>query len=292
MELMTTAEVAAYLRVKERTIYDLVGKGQIPCIRATGKLLFARRLVDRWLESHAEMPDRRIAPPPPIYAGSSDPLLERALRACDCGLAVLARGSVDGLERLAAGEATLAGVHLLDPPSGTYNVEAIRRLVPAPDIVAVRFASRVQGLIVAPGNPLGLTSLADVAARGARLALRPQGAGSHLLLDVLAARDGIALESLVQGAPLAQTQADLASLVAEGAADAGLGIEAAARAAGLGFVSLDVVEPFDLVLRRRDYFEPPVQALLAHMRTDVFAEAAARLGGYDVEEAGRVVFNA
>lgn len=289
---MTTAEVATYLRVKERTIYEMAAKGQIPCVRATGKLLFSRRLIDRWLEAHTELPARGIAPPPPIYAGSSDPLLEWALRASDSGLAVLARGSRDGLDRLSRGEAALAGIHILEPESGRYNEDAIRRWAPLPDVVSVRFCRREQGLLVAPGNPLALATIGDIATRGARLASRPEGAGSRILLEALCARAGLAVGNLVQASVLAPTQGDLAAMIADGKADVGLGVAAAARAAGLGFVPLGVSEPFDLVMRRRDYFEPPVQALVAFLRTPAFADAAASLGGYDVAETGRVAFNA
>ncbi|HPG23393.1 MAG TPA: helix-turn-helix domain-containing protein, partial [Amaricoccus sp.] len=120
--LLTTGEVAAYLRMKERTVYDMVARQQIPCSRATGKLLFSRPLIDAWVEAHTEMPAGRNAVVPMIYAGSSDPLLEWALRQSGCGLAVLATGSRRGLEAMARGEAMLAGVHLLDPGTGEYNV--------------------------------------------------------------------------------------------------------------------------------------------------------------------------
>jgi len=288
---MTTAEVAAYLRLKERTVYEMASKGQIPCTRATGKLLFSRRLVDRWLEAHTAVPAQGVAPPPPIYAGSSDPLLEWALRTSGSGLAVLASGSQDGLERLARGEAVMAGVHILEPESGAYNIDAVRRAAPFPDIVVLRFCTRAQGLILAPGNPLGVASVADLAARGARLALRPEGAGSRILLETLLARAGLDVAALPRAERIAQTQDDLAALIGEGAADAGIGVAAAARAAGLAFVPLGVEEPFDLVMRRRDAFEPPLQALLAFLREPAFAERAGALG-YDVSEAGRVVYNA
>ncbi|WP_349372042.1 helix-turn-helix transcriptional regulator [Salinarimonas sp.] len=288
---MTTAELAAYLRLKERTVYEMAGKGQLPCTRATGKLLFSRRLVDRWLEAHTELPAQGIAPPPPIYAGSSDPLLEWALRASGSGLAVLASGSQDGLERFARGEAVMAGVHILEPESGAYNIDAVRRTAPFPDVVAIRFCTREQGLIVRAGNPLELARVADCVARGARLALRPEGAGSRILLETLLAREGVALEALPHVDRIAQTQEDLAALIAAGEADVGLGVAAAAQVTGLAFVPLEIVEPFDLVMRRRDYFEPAVQALVAFLGTATFADRARALG-YRAGETGRVVYNA
>jgi excisionase family DNA binding protein len=286
---MTTAEVAGYLRLRERTIYEMVSRRQIPCSRATGKLLFSRALIDAWVEAGTEMPPGRAPAAPRVYAGSSEPLLEWAIRRSGSGLAVLVGGSRRGLELIARGEALLAGTHLLDDASGTYNLPQIRALVPQADIVAIRWARRTQGLLVAPGNPLGITGLADVAARGLRLARRGAGSGSQVLLETLLRRAGLALPP-ADGERVAETQGDLAGMIAMGEADCGLGI--AAAAAGLGFLPLWEAEAFDLVMRRRDYFEPPVQRLLAFARGPEFARRAAFLGGYDVGGLGDVCYNA
>ncbi len=287
--LMTTAEVAGYLRVKERTIYEMVARQTIPFSRATGKLLFPRRLVDAWLEAQTELPGTGIAPPPPIYAGSNDPLLDWALRQAGTGLAVLARGSMQGLADLAEGRAVLAGCHLLDPDSGQWNLAAVRAHLPGSGHVMIHWARRAQGLITAPGNPLGITGLQDAVARGLRFATRAEGAGSQRLLDVLLARAGLTAGDQTTAARPAETPADLAALLETGEADCGLGLQAAAGL--LGFLPLVNDESFDLVMTRRAYFEPPVQALLGFARTEAFASRAAHLGGYDLADTGAVVWN-
>jgi putative molybdopterin biosynthesis protein len=287
--LMTTAEVADYLRVKERTIYEMVARQTIPFSRATGKLLFPRRLIDAWLEAQTELPRVGITPPPPIYAGSNDPLLEWSLRQAGAGLAVLANGSTHGLEELAAGRAVLSGCHLLDPETASWNLAAVKAHLPGGGHVVIHWARRTQGLMTAPGNPLGITDLEDALARGLRFALRGEGAGSQLLLEVLIARAGLAPGDLNVVERPAETHADLAALIETGEADCGLGLLAAAGR--LGFIPLVTDESFDLVLARRDYFEPPVQALLAFTRTEAFARRAAHLGGYDTSGLGRVRWN-
>ncbi|MEY2955731.1 MAG: hypothetical protein RL123_459 [Pseudomonadota bacterium] len=287
--LMTTAEVADYLRVRERTIYEMVARQTIPFSRATGKLLFPRRLVDAWLESQTEVPSAGLAVAPPIYAGSNDPLLEWALRQSGSGLAVRASGSAHGLEDLAAGRAVLAGCHLLEPESGTWNIAAVRAHLPGGGHVVIHWARRTQGLICAPGNPLGIAGLRDAAARGLRFATRAAGAGSQRLLEVLLAREGLTIADLTLAERPAETHADLAALIETGEADCGLGLRAAAG--HLGYIALVEDESFDLVMRRRDYFEPPVQALLDFARSDAFARRAAHLGGYDLGGLGRVLWN-
>lgn len=123
-EFLTTAEVADYLRLKERKVYDLVRQGQIPCSRATGKLLFPRQHIDMWVLSHLEGDQALRSPLPLIVAGSQDPLLEWAVRESGSDLASLCHGSGDGLRRLMEGKALLAGIHLLNFESGRYNEPA------------------------------------------------------------------------------------------------------------------------------------------------------------------------
>jgi excisionase family DNA binding protein len=287
--LMTTSEVADYLRLRERTIYEMVARQTIPFTRATGKILFPRRLIDAWLEAQTELPDAGIAPPPAIYAGSNDPLLEWALRQSGSGLAVLAGGSLQGLEDLAAGRAVISGLHLIDPDTGAWNIPAARAHLPGSRHVMIHWARRTQGLLLAADNPLGVTGLADAVARGLRFALRSEGAGSQRLLDVLLTREGLSRAALVTTGQPADTHADLAALIETGEADCGLGLQAAAGA--LAFLPLMTDESFDLVMTRRAYFEPPVQRLLDFARSETFAARATHMGGYDLSGLGGVVWN-
>jgi excisionase family DNA binding protein len=294
---MTTREVAEYLRIKERKVYELVREGRIPCSRVTGKWLFPRPLVDLWLARATELPDglppEAVAgqAPPAVVAGSHDPLLDWALRQSGSDLALLPGGSLDGLARLAAGEAMVAGLHVLDDESGEYNLPVIAQALAGRPVVAIEWARRRQGLVVAPDNPLGIASIADLAARKARVVPRQQEAGSQILFLHLLGRAELTPEDLNLIAEPARSETDLALAVLEGRADAGLAIEAAARQHRLGFVPLHE-ERYDLVMARRDYFEPPVQQLMEFVRTRPFADRAHEMRGYDVSGVGRVVMNA
>lgn len=293
-EMMNTREVAEYLRIKERKVYDLVAARRIPCSRVTGKWLFPKALIDLWVSSGAEYaePGLRLdrPAPPPVVAGSHDPLLDWAVRESGSGLAVRADGSLDGLRRLAGGEAMLCGLHVLDGDSGAYNVPMIEQGLPGLDVVAVEWALRTQALLVAPGNPLGIGTVADLAAKRPRVVLRQPDAGAQVLLAHLLARAGLKTADLAAVEGVARTELDLGLAILEGRADAGLGALAVATQLKLDAVPVRQ-ERFDLVMRRRDYFEPPVQALLAFTRTDVFRKRAADLGGYDVGGVGAVRFN-
>ncbi|MDI5985449.1 helix-turn-helix transcriptional regulator [Halomonas sp. M4R5S39] len=288
---LTTAEAADYLRLKERKVYDLVAQGVIPCTRVTGKLLFPRHSLDLWLMHHLEGDQASRRPAPPVLAGSQDPLLEWAVRESGCDLALLCHGSGDGVRRLAQGETMLAAVHLIDPESGDYNAPRRLGLGGMRDLVGVRWARRCQGLLLAPGNPRGLTGLADLDRPGLVMARRQPDAGAERLLRHMVTREGMNLQALTFAPHPALSEDDLALAIRQGEADVGLGVEAAARRQGVDFLPLHW-EPFDLLLRRRDYFEAPVQRLLAFAREPRFAERAVALGGYDLGEQGKVVYNA
>lgn len=292
-EFLTTREVAAYLRLKERRIYELVRQGAIPCTRVTGKWLFPRTLIDLWLAENVE--GETTQRPPAVIAGSQDPLLDWAVMEAGCGLALLPGGSLDGLRRFAAREAVAAGLHLLDPRGGDYNVAALAANLAEPSfarqgLVLLEWARRRQGLIVGAGNPHGVQRLADLQEKALRVILRQEDAGSHLLFTHLLDESGLTVDALTITQETARSETEVGLAILEGRAEAGLGVEAVARTLKLGFVPL-VQERYDLLMRRRDFFEPPLQSLFAFARTPAFTARAKQMGGYDVGGLGTVRYN-
>ncbi len=286
--MLTLKEAAALLRLSERALYDLARTRALPAALVGGKWLFPRAALSAWLARRAEVPGSRPAPPP-ILAGSQDPLLDWAVRQSGCGLALAAGGSLEGMEALAAGRALLAGAHLRDPDSGEFNEAAAREAVPGEALIGLVWAWREQGLILPPGNPRGLRQVADLARDGVRVMARQARAGSHLALVHLLSEAGLRLDALRFAPEVAASHDEVAAAVAEGRADAGFGIRAEAGLRGLDFVPL-LRERFDLVARPADWFSPGPQALLAFARSEAFRARAARLGGYEVAATGAVAF--
>jgi putative molybdopterin biosynthesis protein len=289
-ELLTTDEAAAHLRLSERKLYELVALGAVPGTKVTGRWLFPRAALDRWVMAGLIAPAAlaRVAAPA-IVGGSHDPLLEWALRESGCGLASLTEGSEEGLRRLTRGEVLAASIHLhaLEGDDEAANLAAVANAPGLHDAVVIAFARREQGILVAPGNPRRLSDIASIAKRGARMAHRPAGAGAQLLLLALLARAGIAADALRLVKPVCPTGPDIAQAVRSGRADCGIATRSVALAASLDFLPL-TWERFDLVLRQRDYFLPGPQALFGFMRTAVVRERARELGGYDVASIGEV----
>jgi putative molybdopterin biosynthesis protein len=292
MQLFTTAEAASYLRLKERKIYEMVAEGSVPCTKVTGRWLFPKAELDRWLAGNVARPAGMArAEPAPIVGGSHDPLLEWALRESGSGLATLAVGSEAGFHRFIAGETVAAAMHLhaLGDPEADANVAAMAGRSDLQDAVMIAFCRREQGFLLAPGNPLAIASIEDVIGKHARMALRPKGAGAQLLLLALLHRAKATLDQLAAVQPVCPTGPDIAQAIRAGRADTGIATRGVANAAGLDFVPI-VWEPFDLVMRQRDYFHAPLQALLRFLRADELAARARELGGYDIGAAGAVRF--
>jgi molybdopterin molybdotransferase/putative molybdopterin biosynthesis protein len=196
-------------------------------------------------------------------------------------------GSIAGLGALRERSAHLAGTHVLDRPSGTYNDAAVRRYGPREPVALVRLAEREQGLLLARGNPLGIASLADVVRTRAGYVNRQKDAGTRILLDALLERGGIAPDA-IQGYELIEfSHLAVAQLVANCSADTGLAIRAAAHAFDLDFVHV-AWEPYDLALPASSLDEPRIACLIATLRDRKFRADAEALGGYDCAHAGDV----
>jgi molybdopterin molybdotransferase/putative molybdopterin biosynthesis protein len=226
-----------------------------------------------------------------VAIGSHDLILDLAashLRAAD-PLVTLASsnvGSLGGLVALRDGLCHLAGSHLLDPASGEYTLPYLDRILGGRPVAVIRLAHRDQGLIVQPGNPLGLTEIKDLARAGVRYVNRQRGAGTRVLLDHQLRLLGIS-PGAVDGYQREQhTHLAVAAAVAAGRADTGLGIMAAARAFGLDFVPV-TREPYDLVVPVAARDGPLLAPLWALLDSDPFRAEVAALGGYATEEMGR-----
>ncbi|MEO9772708.1 helix-turn-helix transcriptional regulator [Roseibium sp.] len=276
-QFLTTREVADLLRVKERKVYDLAAANEIPHRRITGKLLFPADQIRAWIGGKDGSPER-----PDVLAGSHDPLLDWAIHASGCGLAMLCNGSADGLIKFQDGAASLAGLHL--PEETGWNVGSVGSLG-LRDAVLIAWARRRRGLLIAENAVGTITSVADL--KGRRVALRQSGAGAALLLARLLGDAGLSEADLTCSPTPAHSENDAAATVAAGEADAALGIEAMAKPFRLGFLPL-VDENFDLLIDRKAYFSQPVQRLFTFARSADFKTRAAALGGYDLSDHGVV----
>ena len=194
-------------------------------------------------------------------------------------------GSVDAIAALNAGRCMMAGFHTRDQPGRQSAAALAYRSLLKPGLhKLIGFAHRQQGLIVAPGNPLRISGLADLKRAGIRYVNRADGTGTRVLLDDLLAEAGMTPPDIQGYASREPSHSAVAQAVASSAADAGLGIEAAAREKGLGFVPL-VQERYHLVCLKSELPTQQVQALLKELQGSEWQTTLDSLPGYSGERA-------
>lgn len=292
-DFLTTNELAALLRVKQRKVYDLVSEEALPFRRVTGKLLFPKKEIEDWIAASGPDVDRsnkRTAPTdsPLVMAGGHDPLLEWALRESRSGIAALMDGALDGLARMQENACIAAGLHIPAPKLEEWNIPAVKKSFDKEPVALIEWAKRTRGLMYSPNLKRSIKSLADIG--DLRFQSRQPEAGSELVLTAMLSKEGLHKSDLRSVEAIERSETDLAMAIAAGRADVGLGIEAAARQFQLEFTPL-VVERFDLLVWRKAFFDPPFQKLVRFCASASFRERAAVFGGYDCETFGAVHFN-
>lgn len=233
-----------------------------------------------------------------FYASHDDALValrEHAAAQARLHLDIRFTGSVDAISALNEGRCVLAGFHTppqpANPPAGAAITLAQRTYQPLLQPgrhKIIGFARRTQGLVVARGNPLRLATLADLEPRRARFVNRALGTGTRLLAEELLAQAGVLPDRIDGWDRTEPSHAAVAQAIASGAADAGLAIEAAARARGLGFVPL-VQEMYYLVCLRSALEEPPMLALRELLGTQEWQARLGQLPGYEAFRSGEVL---
>lgn len=292
-DYFTTRELAALLRVKERKIYDLVSGKALPVRRVTGKLLFPKKEIEEWIAASRDGAPQQAkaaetSPLPLIMAGGHDPLLDWALRESRSGIAALLDGALDGLARFRQRGCLAAGLHIPSETATDWNVEAVKRDLGQEPVVLIEWTKRTRGLMYRQTETRRIARLGDIG--DLRFQSRQPEAGSELVLSTILTNEGLRKSDLHIVDWVERTETDLATAIAAGRADVGLGIEAVAKQFGLAFAPL-VVERFDLLVWRKSYFDPPFQSFIKFCASAAFRERAKSLGGYDCGNLGAVHFN-
>jgi putative molybdopterin biosynthesis protein len=256
-------------------------------VRITGKVTekFYRAKAGAFLLQELILPEGDK--PAVVFSGSHDLALEKISEqiADHLTLLTLPVGSLDGLVNLRQGLCQISGAHLLDK-SGEYNAPFVRHLFPDRAMDLVTLAYRTQGLMLMSGNPKGVRNVADLAQTGLRFINRNPGSGTRLWLDSELERLGISPETIDGYEHVVNTHTKCARAIANGQADAALGLQASAQQYNLDFIPL-FEERYDLILPREQ--ENTLAPLLEHIQTAVFRREVATLTGYNTSHSGEQI---
>lgn len=227
-----------------------------------------------------------------VAIGSHDPLLDEVadmLHRKDTAyyMASTHTGSMGGIMAVRRRETHVAGIHLLDEESGTYNEPFVRRYFPDGGVRLVECVGRMQGLMVAKGNPKQITGIGSLTDSGIRYVNRQKGSGTRILMDYLCRKEGIDTASVYGYEREEFTHTSVAAQIASDSADAGMGIYSAAKMYDLSFIPI-CTEQYDLLIPDSAWDTPLVQEMIRILKSRVFAEKLEELGGYTLQTPGEV----
>ena len=228
-----------------------------------------------------------------IIAGSHDLILdvlknELQEDLSDYRLVSFNVGSMGGLMALKQNRTHLATAHLLDPESGEYNFPYLKKILLQKELIVVNLAYREQGIMVKKGNPKNIKELNDLIREDIKFINRQKGSGTRILLDYLLKKKAINPMDIKGYFQEEFTHLMVASAVATGIVDAGLGILSAAKAFNLDFIPV-AKERYDIIIPKEWYISLRIQKLLSIIRSEKFKKKVLSLGGYDLSQCGKVM---
>lgn len=294
---LTPQEVADSLKIAKNTVYELIKRGELKAYRVGNKFRVEPEALARYKKISIDGVEETIEPIKTIQKGfvicGQDVILDSLSSHLSAkGETQVLRayvGSYNGLYALYNNEVSLATAHLWDGDTGAYNEPYVRRLLPGTPAVIYRLVTRTQGFYVKKGNPLNIQSIKDIITKKARIINREKGSGTRVLLDEHLRKLEV-LGSTLEGYDNERTShLAVASAIARGDGDVGLGNEKAAlQVADIDFIPLQE-EAYDLIIKKEDLLKPLFQKAVEIIQSEGFKREIEGLGGYDVSQMGKLI---
>lgn len=298
-------EIGKLLKISKGTVYELLKRGEIPSYRVGKKIRISQADLQVYMHA-AEAPTKSTTAN--IQVSLEKMIIEnQGLIICgqDIVLDILTRylekknqtlrslrsyvGSIDGLLALYRGTANVTATHLWDGETGEYNIPYVRRLLPGQRTVIINLVYRTLGFYVAPGNPRAIHDWPDLLKPNITMINRDKGSGTRVMLDEHLRNLNIDSRAIQGYQNEEMSHIAVASAVARGMADVGLGTEKAAlQVQEVEFVPL-TKERYDLVVYKHDLEKSNFQTLLSILRSVEFKTEVNGLGGYDTSQMGEII---
>ncbi len=299
-ENMSTKEAAEYLGINEKQVYALIKAKSIPCTRVTGKWVFPKKLIDRWITTNAlkEGPfiDESVKNNTGAIfaAGSNDPILDILINRMQNGsggrhIFSCVTGSTEGIRLLGFGFTDIAWCHLSKPGTGEYDMTEIADLVPDRKIAIVHLFQRELGFILPALSGMSKMSFSKISGDGIDFINRQKGSGTRILTEYFLEAEGVDSSSIKGYGTEVNTHMEVGLKILSGKAGAGIATGAVAKILGLGFQPL-ISESFDMVLVQETFFRDEVQKFIETMQSDEFREMVSPLGNYDFAKSGKIIY--
>ncbi|UTR06430.1 helix-turn-helix transcriptional regulator [Alkalihalobacillus sp. LMS6] len=297
----TTEEIAKHLKVSKLTVYDLIKKGKLPSYRVGKQMRIDHADLEAYKNKQKQIDSPLSDSQTKQASRQHDQLIISGQDIC---LDILSRyfdqeshyrtlrsyqGSLNSLVSMYKGECDIVSLHLFDGESQTYNLPYVKRLLTGRSYIMIHVVKRQAGFYVQDGNPKDLTSWRDLGQAGLTMVNREKGSGARVLLDEQLSLHQINHSRIKGYNHEESTHLGVASLVKEKQADVGVGIEKAAQTTGTTFIPL-IEESYDLVILRNERTEPIIETCLSILNSSAFKNELSRLGGYNVECTGEIIY--
>ncbi len=301
VENMSTKEVAEYLGINEKQVYSLIKAKKIPCTRVTGKWIFPKRLIDRWITISAlkEGPvfdeSARSASEDLFAAGSNDPVLDILINHIKEGentkhIFSSITGSTEGLRLLGTGLTDIAWCHLANPVTGEYDMDILTELIPHKKIVIVHLFRRELGFILPADSKYKTMNFSIIAEKKLRFINRQEGSGTRIVTDTFLETEKISKDDISGYMSEVNTHLEIGLRIINEDCDTGIATNAIAKILGLKFFPL-LKENFDMILLQETFFRDEVQAFIETLNSISFRKMVSHLGNYDFSGSGKIIFS-
>lgn len=306
---LTVEEAARLLKVSKFTLYELIKRQEIPAQRVGRQFRIDPDILNNYL--HGNIP-KNISNIPTehrvsseelpfensleslVFIGSHEPMIELFAdfwkhSQSPYKLRLEFKGSMDGLISLYHHQAQMSGIHLWDDRTKEYNLPYVYYILHGNPVTVINLVQRVQGFIVQPGNPLGLQTWEDLTRKGLRFINRQKGSGTRLRLDAYLKSAHISPAKIQGYEEEENTHLGVASRVANGQADVGIGVQSEAHRMGLDFIPL-FQERYDLVFLHEKVPAEARQQIITILSSSAFHKAIERQEGYDTSLTGKILY--
>lgn len=329
-KLLTAKEAAEILKVRKNTVYDMIKRGDLKASKLGKQLRIRQGDLEFYIqygsqakvyqEGNSEQKNNIekvefernaqnrteknvMANPGFGQAGMCDQiiicgqdmvldLLANRLNQC-IGENVFRsyKGSYNALYAMYQGEVNVATAHLWHRKTNSYNIPYISSMLPGTDLVVLHLLKRKQGFYVQKGNPKNIQSFEDLKRSDITIVNREPGSGVRVLIDEKLRQAGIPTQEVNGYQDIVSSHLKAAVAVNRGDADVAVGSEKHSLSVpGIDFLFIQE-ESYDMVIRKEDFLKKPYQKMIEIIRSAEYQKEVAGLGGYNVENMGKIIYS-
>lgn len=301
----TIEEVSQLLKISKLTVYDLIKKEELVAFRVGRQMRVDQQDFERYKSKNRTgmvqednlfkgmHKESKNSHKKQVVISGQDIVLDMLSKYIEKHTSLtplrLYNGSLNSLVSMYNGECDVVSVHLYDGDTGEYNFPYVKRLLVSQPFILINLVCRYAGIYVKQGNPLNITGWSDLAQSQITIVNREKGSGARVLLDEQLRMHGILQDSLKGYENELTSHFSVASAVASGQADAGVGIENISKMVNVDFIPL-IKEQYDLVILKTKENLQLLKVIKEAVRSKEYRSQLEPLNGYDLSLTGKIIF--